>query len=222
MGKSALVAGATGLVGGELVEQLVADPTYELVTMLVRRAVDLRDPKLHQQVVDFDRLEEAAGACGADAVFCCLGTTIKKAGSQAAFRQVDFAYPLRLVELAKAAGAGRFLIVTAMGADARSAIFYNRVKGEVEQALIRLDLPALDIFRPSLLLGRRPEVRPGEAAGAVLMRAVAPLLAGPLKPYRAIAGADVARAMRVVAAGSTAGVHIHRSDEIAALARTNR
>src|SRR5690606_24320068 len=135
---------------------------------------------------DYYRLEEYADHFKVDDVFCCLGTTIKKAGSQNAFRRVDYDYPVALGKLAKSAGAKRFLVISAMGADARSNIFYSRVKGQMEEALKKMEFPALHIFQPSLLLGKRDEFRLGEKAASVLAPAISPLLRGKMKKYKPI------------------------------------
>ncbi len=217
--RTALVAGATGLVGGHLVRELVGRPEYRHVTVLVRRELDFAHPKLTQHAVDFDHLEMHADAFSVDDVFCCLGTTIKKAGSQPAFRKVDFDYPLAMGRHAKAQGARRFLIVTAMGANAGSSIFYNRVKGEVENALAGLELPALLIFRPSLLLGERQEQRFGESVAAAVTKVINPLMVGGLRKYRGIAGLTVARAMIAAAGMASSGVQVFESDRIADLGR---
>jgi uncharacterized protein YbjT (DUF2867 family) len=205
--RTALLLGATGLVGGHLLELLLADATYRQVTVLVRRTLGRTHEKLREVVVDFDRLDDARAELAVDDVFCCLGTTIKKAGSQEAFRRVDHDYPLRAAELAQAAGAGRYLVVTAVGANAKSGIFYNRVKGELEEALRGLSFPrGVVIVRPSILLGERAESRPAEAVGMAVMRATAFAFAGPLKRYRAIKAEDVARALVAAARADTSGV----------------
>jgi uncharacterized protein YbjT (DUF2867 family) len=212
--RTALVAGASGLVGGALLDALLARPEYGRVVALVRRALarEGAGDKLEQREVDFDSPEASLRDARADDVFCCLGTTIKKAGSQEAFRRVDLDYPLALARAAKAMGAKRFLIVTAVGADPASRVFYNRVKGEAEARIRELALPALDIFRPSMLAGDRTESRPGERIGLTLMRA-----AGPLIParYRPIEGARVARAMVAAALGPAEAVRVHESEQIA-------
>jgi uncharacterized protein YbjT (DUF2867 family) len=206
-------------VGGELLQILLASQAYGKVTALVRRPLPLTHPKLEQRVTDWDHLEDQADAFAVDDLFCCLGTTIKKAGSQAAFRKVDFDYPVALARLGKAQGLSQYLIVTAMGADAHSSIFYNRVKGEVEEAVGAVGLPSVQIFRPSLLLGDRPEFRFGERVAAVISRGMAPLMGGGLRKYRPIEGRTVAEAMcRAALSGAQPGVRIYRSDEIAALA----
>lgn len=223
--RTAVVAGATGLVGRELVRQLLEDGAYASVVALVRRKTGLTHPKLQEVVVDYRALVEMAGEtveeeqagephielrlAGAD-VFCALGTTIKKAGTQEAFRKVDYDYPLALGRLAKAQGAAQFLIVTAMGADPASRIFYSRVKGEVEEALRDLHLPVLHLFRPSLLLGKRDEFRLGERLAGMIMPGFAALLG----KYRPVHGRTVAAAMIRMAKSGEPGVHIHESNRI--------
>jgi uncharacterized protein YbjT (DUF2867 family) len=217
--KTALIAGATGLVGGQLLRVLLEKPEYAKVTALVRRPLPLSDSRLEQRVIDFDHLEEQTDAFQVDDVFCCLGTTIKKAGSQPAFRKVDFEYPLSMAKLAKAQGARRFLLVSAMGADARSAIFYNRVKGEVEAAIAALQLPSFQVFRPSLLLGERPEVRFGERVAVALSPIISPLMPARVKPIQA---ADVALAMWAGAQRDPNGTEIHLNDELLRMAAETR
>lgn len=215
MKRRAVVAGATGLVGQALVALLLDDEAYEEVAVLVRRPIGYADPKLRERVVDFDDLAAAnLSLAGAD-VFCALGTTIKKAGTQEAFRQVDYEYPLSLGRLAKEQGAARMLIVTSLGANPRSRTFYLRVKGEVEQALRELDLACLHLFRPSLLLGRREEFRLGER----VMSAVLPIFAGMMGRYRPVRAQAVAKAMLVAALSGQAGVQVHDSRQIIRAAR---
>lgn len=153
--KNALIAGATGLVGGYVLRRVLAHPSYSRVEILVRRELPVRDSKLTQRVVDFERLNAGVTGIAAHDVFCCLGTTIGKAGSQEAFRRVDYDYPLALARVAKTAGAGKLLMVSALGADPKSSVFYNRLKGEVEHAIAATGLPATYFFRPSLLMGPR-------------------------------------------------------------------
>lgn len=219
--RSCLLLGATGMVGGHLLRLLLDDPGYASVAVLTRRTLGLREPRLVEHVVDFDRPETYRAHTGVDDVFCCLGTTIKKAGSQEAFRKVDLEYPLAVARAAAEAGAGQYLIVTAVGADARSGIFYNRVKGEVEEALRALPFPrGVKIFRPSMLLGERGEPRPAERIGAAIMAATAPLFVGGLKAYRAIEGKQVAQAMWKAAGSEPAGTRVYEGASLFALAET--
>jgi uncharacterized protein YbjT (DUF2867 family) len=216
MAKKALIAGATGLIGKELLALLLEDPQYEQVIALVRKALPIQHKKLVQQVTDFDHLEEVSEHFRDVAdVFCTLGTTIKKAKTKEAFRKVDYEYPVRLAQLAMQNGAQQFLIVTAMGANRDSGIFYNQVKGQVEEKLRGIGLPALHIFRPSLLLGERAESRLGEQIGSVLAGVLTPLMVGGLRKYRPIHVKTVAQAMVHTARSQAKGLHVYSSEEIA-------
>jgi uncharacterized protein YbjT (DUF2867 family) len=214
-----LLLGATGMVGGHLLGLLLDDPDYTSVTVLTRRKLGLARLKLVEVITDFDQPDSYRAHAGVDDVFCCLGTTIKKAGSQEAFRKVDFEYPIAVGKVAAEAGAKQYLIVTAVGADAKSGIFYNRVKGEVEEALRALPFPrGLKIFHPSMLLGERGESRPAERAAAALVSLTAPLFVGGLKRYRGIEGSRVARAMWNAARGEPEGTRVYEGESLFALA----
>lgn len=192
-GRRVLLAGATGLVGGEILHGLLADDTVVTVHVLARRPLQLKHPKLRVQLVDFSTLPNLPAL---DEAYLALGTTIKVAGSQAAFRAVDVDANLAVAGAARAAGARRLGLVSAMGADAQSRVFYNRVKGELEEALGKLGFDTLVIARPSLLLGDRTvlgqRARPGEHAGSVLAGVLRPLIPA---NYRPIKASDVARAL---------------------------
>jgi len=217
----AWIVGATGLVGKSLLAGLLAEPRIEKVTAIVRRPLERADPKLQVLTANFDDLEGALAEKTATLGFCCLGTTIKKAGSQDAFRRVDHAFPLAFGRACKSAGARKLLVVTAVGADPASSVFYNRVKGEVERDLGALALPELHLFRPSLLLGDRAERRAGEAVAMALFKPLGVLMVGRLARYRAVQGEDVARAMLNVALATASPVAttVHESEAIPRLAR---
>jgi uncharacterized protein YbjT (DUF2867 family) len=218
--RTALIAGATGLVGRECLVRLLDEDGYERVLALVRRPLPQSDPKLDVRIVDFDRLgaaETEFPAC--DDVFCCLGTTMKQAGSEEAFRRVDFTYVVALASQALQHGARQFLLVSSLGANPRSPVFYSRVKGETEAAIIALPFEGRQIFRPSILSGERAEDRPGERAGLVAMRGMRFALRGRLRKYRPIPATAVAAAMVQVALRAPRGVNIFESDEIERLAR---
>jgi len=212
--RTALLAGATGLIGNHCLDFLLNDNAYDSVNILVRKEIQLKRPKLRQLVVNFDKLNEYASSIKADDVFCCLGTTIKKAGSQANFKKVDLEYPVEIARIALENGAGQYLFVTAIGADKSSLVFYNRVKGEVEQTVKKLPYKSIHIFRPSLLLGERQEHRSGEKFGTALYHLTSPLFIGPLKKYKAIEGKAVAGAMAECAKKNSPGIFIHESNEI--------
>ena len=212
--RTALVAGATGLTGKHLLEFLLADARYASVHALVRKAALQAHPKLSEHVIDFESLPKLPKT---DDAFCCLGTTIRQAGSQAAFQKVDFDCVLNFATAAKVAGAKRFLVVSALGANAKSAVFYNRVKGEMENALKAMNFESLYIFRPSFLLGERAEARVGERLGIKVFSALAPLMIGPARKVRPVEAKAVARGMVLAANGGVLGVQVVESDGILAL-----
>ncbi|MGB0955093.1 MAG: NAD(P)H-binding protein [Panacagrimonas sp.] len=209
MSRTALIAGATGLVGQQLLNQLLQDTHYDRVRVLSRRPLQSESDKLQVLPGELDQLNRHGEALKADDVFCCLGTTMRKAGSRAAFERVDYHMVLALARAARARGARRFLVISSMGADARSPIYYSRVKGRMENALAEVGFPALHIVRPSLLLGKRPDARIGESLGQRLAPLINPLLRGGYAKYRAIAAAEVAQAMVVLAKRDVEGAYSH-------------
>ena len=215
MRKTALLAGATGLIGSKLLPLLLASERYSKVIVVGRRALPFTHPKLTQVVTDLDRLQDVRLLLIADDVFCCLGTTLSQAGSKEAFYKVDFLYVVTLAALAAGNFASQFVVVSSMGAAADSRIYYSRVKGEMEAAVRQAPFRAIHIFRPSLLLGERAQPRLGERVGAVLLRVLQPLLRGPLRKYRPVSGAAVAAAMLRAAEEDGGGVRVHLSDELA-------
>ena len=215
MPKTALIAGASGLVGSHLLSLLLASERYERVITVGRRPLPVVHPKLEQRLLDFDNLEQHRLQLIADDVFCCLGTTMRQAGSREAFYQVDYLYVVKLAALTAANFAAQLLLISAMGADARSRVYYNRVKGEAEEAVSQAPFRAIHIFRPSLLLGSRAQPRFGERLGAVVLRVLNPVLRGPLQKYRAITAETVARAMLRAAEAESSGAQVHLSDAIA-------
>lgn len=200
-GRTALLAGASGLVGSHVLTRLLASSRYRRVLVVGRRPLGTMAPKLEQHVLDLDRVETDFPDVELDDVFCCLGTTIRAAGSQAAFRRVDHDYPVALARLALARGARRFAIISSLGADPNATMFYSRVKGETEADIAALGLPRCWMLRPSLLAGNRTEMRTGERFGLAVAALLSPLMVGPLRRYRAIHADTVAAAMLALAAG---------------------
>jgi uncharacterized protein YbjT (DUF2867 family) len=213
---TAWLAGASGLVGGHLLSELQADAHFSKIVLLGRRPLGVADPKVEERVVDFAALDGSA-LPPAGTVFVALGTTIKKAGSQEAFRKVDFDAVVNVARAAKQAGASRIVIVSSLGADAHSRVFYNRVKGEAERAVIDVGLPSTIVVRPSILDGDRKESRPGERVGLAAMRTFGFVLVGGLRRYRAIHAHTVARAMLALAKAPGEGPRIVESEELARL-----
>lgn len=210
--KTALVVGATGLVGKELVHQLCAHPHYERVIALVRRPLDIKYPNLEQRLFNFDApdMQLVEG----DDFYCALGTTLKKAGSLAAQRRIDVEYPLEMGKLARQKGVKRYLLVSAIGANAQSGNAYLKMKGDLEEGLAALEFPLLVAARPSFLLGERAEFRLGERIGIGIAQAVGPLMRGPLLKYKGIEGAQVAKALIGAANSGWTGVHILEGDDL--------
>jgi uncharacterized protein YbjT (DUF2867 family) len=187
MKKSILIAGATGLVGSSLVNLIKEDPSFSEVIILVRKDVpSLRKYKsIRQHIIDFTDAAFYKEHVKADTVVCALGTTIKKAGSQEKFREVDYLYPLQLAEAASANKCDKYILVSAVGADPSSKVFYNRVKGELERDLQKLKFKSLHFLNPSLLLGKRDEKRAGEGIGKALMPLFSFILPDKYKPIKA-------------------------------------
>lgn len=214
MGKKALIAGSTGLIGNELLQILLNSKEYDQVTAIVRRPLDVKHSKLVERVIDFDRLEEYTGLFAVDDVFCCLGTTIKKAKTKEAMWKIDVDYPVAIAKLGNSEGARKFLLVSSMNADPDSPIFYSKMKGKLEQEIKRISYETTAIFRPSLLLGERDEFRLGERAAAAIFTKMPFLFGGPFKKYKAIEGRTVASAMYQVAQKEVTGISIYPSEKI--------
>ena len=212
--RTALIAGASGLVGSHLLRMLLQSDRYSQVISVGRRELAIIHPKLDQQIVDFDHLKKSAPELAAEDVFFCLGTTIKKAGTKEAFYKVDHTYVTQLAEITLRRNASQFLVVSSMGADAGSRVFYNRVKGEMERDVRALGFQSLHIFRPALLLGERDEHRTGEEIGARIMKPLSKIMFGPLRRYRPIQAETVANAMLRVAAQDLKTDKVYLSDEI--------
>ena len=219
MQKTALIAGASGLIGSQLLPLLLASGRYAKVIAVGRRPLPVVHPKLEQRILNFEQLEEYRLGFVADDVYCCLGTTMRQAGSKKAFYTVDYLYVVKLAALTAGNFAVQLLVVSAMGADAHSRLYYNRVKGEMEDAVRQTPFRAVHLFRPSVLLGERDEQRPGERLSAVALQVLRPVLRGPLRRYRAIPAASVARAMLQAAGQDAAGIQVYASDQIEVLSR---
>jgi uncharacterized protein YbjT (DUF2867 family) len=210
---AAWIAGATGLVGGYALQAIL--DRYDRVVALTRRPLTTRHPRLESAPI------ETLGIDGpVDDVFCALGTTIRKAGSREAFRRVDIDLPLRIADAALERGAKQYLLVSSVGADARSANFYLRVKGELEERLT--GFRAVHVFRPSFLIGERAESRPGEKLGIAIAKVVQTALLGPLRIYRPIEARLVGEAMAVAAMQDGEGKHVYHYDDIVRAASANR
>lgn len=212
--KKAIIIGASGLIGSSLTRILLNDSRVREVVALVRKSLNIHHPKLTEHVVDFDDERSYAAYVNGDALFCCLGTTKKKSPDQAVYRKVDFDYPLSFAKIASANSVDQFHLVSALCADSQSVIFYNRLKGELEEAVKGIRFKRICIYQPSLLDGAREESRPMEKVGISAMRILNPLLIGPLKKYRSIKASTVAKAMAITAHENLDGIFIYPSDKI--------
>lgn len=212
--KTAFLVGATGLVGGLVLEQLLADTYFEKVIVLTRKSLGKSNAKLKEVLVDFNKLDDYTAEIKADAIFCCLGTTIKVAGSKEAFKKVDFEYPFKVAQLAKQNGSAKYLLITALGASKSSLIFYNQVKGELEEEVSKLNFDAFHILQPSLIIGERTESRTGEGIAQKLAPVFDALMIGGLKKYKSITATQIAKAMVHYAKLNDKGIFKHESDEL--------
>ncbi len=214
---TALVFGASGLTGSFVSNMLSEDNRYEKVILFVRNLLPLQHPKISQILFDPEKPEGVADMIRGDHLFCCIGTTIKKAGNKAGFYRTDHDLVLNIGRIAAANGVSSFVLISSIGANPNSRNYYLRTKGAVENSLRGLSFPNLSIVRPSMLLGIRSEYRFGEETGKLVMKVIQPLFTGRLKKYRGIHAAVVAKAM-IVAAFRENGIFVYESDRLEALA----
>jgi uncharacterized protein YbjT (DUF2867 family) len=208
--KTAIIAGASGLIGQSLIQQLLASNQYTKVIALVRSPLGINNPKFSELKIDFDEISAYCEFPKGEDIYCCLGTTIKNAGSKEAFYKVDFTYCYELAKRGLDAGADRFFQVSAMGANPKSSNFYSRVKGELEDQLSFLGYRTIYVFKPSLLRGDRKEFRFGEKLALIITRII-PFI-GSWKKYRPIHVDKVADAMLKVAKQEDKGFYYYQSD----------
>ncbi len=210
----AIVIGATGLIGKELVRQLLAKEEFDQVVTLVRKPSGVTHKKLEEVVIDFDEQSSYSKYLTGDVLFCALGTTIKKAGSQTAFRKIDYQIVVDFASLAAKNGVKRFSVVSSLGSKLDSSNFYLRTKGEMEKAIASLSFESIYIFRPSLLLGERQETRTGEKIAEFLFKIIGFVFVGKLKRYKPVQGATVAKAMINHSISGKPGFNIVESEMI--------
>ncbi|TDG37222.1 NAD-dependent epimerase/dehydratase family protein [Pedobacter changchengzhani] len=219
MSKKAILIGATGLIGADLLGKLLASSAYSEVLVITRKEVKNTNTKLKQLIIDFEDLNKHADKITGDDVFCCIGTTAKKTPDKALYKKIDYQYPFDVAKIAFANGAKSYHLVSSMGADANSSIFYSRTKGEIERDLKLVGFESLNIYQPSLLVGDRKEDRFLEGFMFGLMKVINPLLIGRLKKYRSIKIEKVASAMLSQANKNLKGIFTYPSDEIEELGR---
>ncbi|WP_144910233.1 NAD(P)H-binding protein [Mucilaginibacter frigoritolerans] len=214
MAKKAIIAGASGLIGSSLLDILLHEPGFDEVLILVRKEIPVKNKKLKQLVIDFDRLNDYASEITGDAVFSCLGTTMKKTPDLSVYRKIDHDYPLQLAQIAKQNGMGQYHMVSSLGANVKASNFYLKTKGQIEEDLKQLALRTLCIYQPAFLTGDRKENRLAEKFLIPLMKVLNPLLVGNLKKYRSIPAKTVALAMYKQSLKKQEGTFIYPSDKI--------
>ncbi len=225
MQKTALVFGATGLTGSYLVNELTKESHYQKIKVFNRKSQNYNNPQLEEHLIDFNQLNEYAHEFKADDVFCCLGTTLKKAGSKDNFFAIDHDLPVQIARICQNNQCETFIAISSIGANAKSSNYYLRTKGFMEQEIMNMDFPYQALVRPSMLLGNRNESRPAETIGKILMKIFAFLLIGRLKKYQGIHAQTVAKAMIQIVNQqkyfSEIGKNIFESDELKNIAEKN-
>jgi uncharacterized protein YbjT (DUF2867 family) len=219
--KTALIFGSTGLIGNLLLEELIISEEYKEIRVFVRQATGVSEAKVLEYAVDFTNPGTFSNLITGNDLFICLGTTIKKAGSVQKMEEVDRDLPVKIAELAFANGVNKIAVVSSIGANPLSSNYYLRIKGEMEQEIMKLRFENIAIVRPSMLMGERKEKRAGETAGKVVMKIVNPLLIGKMKKYRGIHGRDVARAMITILKNNPVKI-LYDSDELQKIANQNQ
>lgn len=215
--RTAIILGATGLTGGYLLQEILGDPLYNKVILFSRSKVAVKDDKIEEHIIDMFKLDEYEELFQGDDVFCCIGTTKSNTPDEDTYRKIDFGIPAAAARLARKNGIPRFLVISALGADPTSNMFYNKTKGEMEQAVLANDINKTYIFQPSLIAGDRVESRFFENLAKNAMKVINPILGGSLKKYRSIHPETIAAAMKVVAKNAYPKTRIE-SDQIKEIA----
>jgi len=215
---TATLVGATGLIGSYLLKELLNDPYFDTIRILIRRPVDITDPKLEKKIVDFNDSDSLLVAVSnSDVLFCAIGSTMKKVkGDKEAYRKIDFDIPVKLARFCKMTDCEKFILVSSAGANSKSRNFYQRLKGETEEAVKSVGLKTVHIMRPSLLLGERKEFRLGENIGKAVMTSLSFLIP---EKYKAIQGKDVAKVMIALGKKNDEGIFVHENLEIRDLSK---
>lgn len=210
--KTALIIGATGLVGSKIVRRLNDSKFYSNVILLVRRKSEFNHMKFEERIIDFENID--ANLVKGDDVFCAIGTTLKKAGTKENQYKIDCEYPFKIAQVAKQNGAKQFILVSSLGADHQSSNFYLRTKGQLEEKISELNFETFIILRPSIILGKRNEFRLGETMGIFFITLFSPLFFGSLKKYRGVRASAIASRMVIAANQNLKGKQIIESDKI--------
>jgi uncharacterized protein YbjT (DUF2867 family) len=221
MKKTAIILGATGLTGHILLQKLIDDNRYEHIKLFSRQQLDGLPPKVSQYIGDLLDLDHFSSDFTADEVYCCIGTTAKKTPDKTLYRQIDYGIPVAAAKLSKTNGISTFMVISAMGANSGSRLFYNKTKGEMEQDVLKQDIKNTYILRPSFIGGDRDEHRLMEKIGLSLFKLIDALLIGPLKPYKVIAAETIAEAMLILANQANYSEVIITSDTIKNIVKHN-
>jgi uncharacterized protein YbjT (DUF2867 family) len=218
MAYKAVIAGATGLIGSELLKLLLADTTYTEVLVIARKSTGIVDKKLIELIINFDELDDHANAITGHAIFCCLGTTQKKTPDRNEYQKIDRDYPIQLAHLAAKNNMEQYHVVSSLGANSSSSSFYLKFKGEMEDGVKQSGVKSTHIYEPSFITGDRKENRPAEKILIPLMRLIDPFLFGSLKKYKSIAATTIAQAMHKQSLKTKEGIFVYPSDKIKQIA----
>jgi len=221
MPKTAIILGATGLTGGMLLQQLLEDDRYGKIKLFSRNSVEKKHPKIEEHLIDLFKLEEHKDKFTADEVFCCVGTTKKKTPDHNTYTKIDRGIPVTAARLCKANNIDTFLVVSALGANPKSRVFYNRIKGKMEKEVLEQEIKNTYILQPSLITGERKESRSFEKVGKVMLNFINPFFLGTLRKYKSISAESIARAMVAIANKPELDVERIPSDEIKNIAHKN-
>jgi uncharacterized protein YbjT (DUF2867 family) len=218
MARKAVLAGATGLIGSELLNLLLTGPDYDEVLVIARKSTGIIHTKLTEFIIDFDNIDEYADKVAGHAIFCCLGTTLNKTPDKSIYRKIDHDYPVKLAQLGAQNGVEQYHLVSSLGANSKSSSYYIRFKGEMEEDVKRSGIKSIYIYQPSFITGDRKEFRLMEKIMVGLRVVINPLLIGRLEKYRSIAAKTIARAMVNQSIKNSNGIFIYPSDKIKQLA----
>ena len=222
MGKTAIILGASGLTGGLVLKKLLADDRYDTIKLFSRKEIGITNSKIIEKVGKILELENFKEDFKADEVYCCIGTTAKKTPNKELYKDIDFGIPTKAAQLSKSNNIKTFLVVSALGANSKSRVFYNKTKGEMEDEVLKQQIPATYILRPSIIAGNRNESRLLEKIGLFIFQLFNPLLQGKLKKYRAIKAESIAMAMINLANTNTKQPQIISSNNIKEIAINNK
>lgn len=221
MPKTAIILGATGLTGGILLKQLLEDARYEKVKLFSRNSVEIKHSKIEEHLIDLLELEKYKDKFIADEVFCCIGTTKSKTPDKGTYARIDRGIPITAARLCKENNIDTFLVISALGANPKSRVFYNRTKGKMEKEVLDLKIKNTHILQPSLITGERKENRSFEKIGKIMLNFINPFFLGTLRKYKSISAESIAKAMVVIANSPDSDLQRIPSDEIKNIAQHN-